>query len=65
MPSAEGPLPTKREMFSNRQTSALTCREAAQLNKSVQATPDGVSSSAIAVDLIRPACPSLERWTAP
>jgi hypothetical protein len=65
MPSAEGPLPTKGEMHSNRQISTLTCRETAQFNKSVRATRDGVSSSAIAVDLIRPACPSLERWTAP
>ncbi len=65
MPSAEGPLPKKREMHSNRQTSTLTCRETAQFNKSVQATRDGVSSSAIAEDVIRPACLSLGRWTAP
>ena len=31
-------------------------------NKSLQATRDGVSSSAIAEDVIRPACLSSGRW---
>src|SRR5438128_6690668 len=33
MPSGEGPLPTKREMHIERQSSALPCREAAQFNE--------------------------------
>ena len=38
MPSGEGPLPTKREMHTNRQTSALTCRAAAQFNHTLERT---------------------------
>ena len=32
MPSGQRPLPTKREMHTNHQPYALTCREAAQFN---------------------------------
>src|SRR5438128_10081263 len=38
MPAGEGPLPTKREMLIERQSSALPCREAAQFNQALHRT---------------------------
>jgi len=41
MPSGHKPLPTKIEMHTNHQTSASTCREAAQFNKKVESIAGG------------------------
>jgi hypothetical protein len=60
MPRGQRPLPTKREMHTNHQTSALTCREAAQFNHALQRTRP--SRSGCNPRLPRAGSLSLGRW---